>query len=132
MQQEKTATAKNLPPLSIEKGMVMMANLSFDFNKVKRSFFNVMLKDGRKLVVKMPMKKTFEKVSSLQEIDKNETNIDDAMDTIAGLCAEILTNNMNKEKVTAKYITDNYDIEEMQIFIEEFYKFTAGVKENPN
>ncbi len=38
-----------------------MANLSFDFNKVKRSFMTVTLKDNRKLIVKMPMKKTFEK-----------------------------------------------------------------------
>lgn len=35
-----------------------MANLSFDFNKVKRSFMTVTLKDNRKLIVKMPMKKT--------------------------------------------------------------------------
>lgn len=108
-----------------------MANLSFDFNKIKRTFFNVTLKDGRKLVVKMPMKKTFEKVSALQGMDE-ETNIDDALDTIGGLCAEILSHNMTNEKVTAAYMVDNYDLEEMQIFIEEYYNFTAGVKNNPN
>lgn len=108
-----------------------MANLSFDFNKIKRTFFNVTLKDGRKLVVKMPMKKTFEKVSALQEMD-DETNIDDALDTIGGLCAEILSHNMTGEKVTTEYMTDNYDLEEMQIFIEEYYNFTAGAKSNPN
>ena len=108
-----------------------MANLSFDFNKIKRSFFNVTLKDGRKLVVKMPMKKTFEKVSALQEIDDTAT-IDDALDTFGGLCAEILSHNMTSEKVTEKYMTDNYDLEEMQVFIEEYYNFVAGVKTNPN
>ncbi len=108
-----------------------MANLSFDFNKIKRTFFNVTLKDGRKLVVKMPMKKTFEKVSALQEMN-DETNIDDALDTIGGLCAEILSHNMTGEKVTGEFMTDNYDLEEMQIFIEEYYNFTAGVKNNPN
>lgn len=108
-----------------------MANLSFDFNKIQRTFFNVTLKDGRKLVVKMPMKKTFEKVSALQEVDE-ETTIDDALDTLGALCAEILTNNMNSEKVTAKYMVDNYDTEEMQLFIESYYNFVGGVKENPN
>ena len=38
-----------------------MANMNFDFNKIQRSFFKTTLKDGRELVVKMPMKKTFEK-----------------------------------------------------------------------
>lgn len=109
-----------------------MANLSFDFNKIKRTFFNVTLKDGRKLVVKMPMKKTFEKISSLQEVDENEMSMDDALDTLGGLCAEILSNNMTSEKVDTKYMTDNYDIEEMQLFIESYYNFAAGVKDNPN
>lgn len=109
-----------------------MANLSFDFNKIKRTFFNVTLKDGRKLVVKMPMKKTFEKISSLQEVDENEMSMDDALDTLGGLCAEILSNNMTSEKVDTKYMTDNYDIEEMQLFIEGYYNFAAGVKDNPN
>jgi hypothetical protein len=109
-----------------------VANLSFDFNKIKRTFFNVTLKDGRKLVVKMPMKKTFEKISSLQEVDENEMSMDDALDTLGGLCAEILSNNMTSEKVDTKYMTDNYDIEEMQLFIESYYNFAAGVKDNPN
>ena len=109
-----------------------MANLSFDFNKIKRSFFDVTLTDGRKLVVKMPMKKTFEKISSLQEVDENEMSMDDALDTLGGLCAEILSNNMTSEKVDTKYMTDNYDIEEMQLFIESYYNFAAGVKDNPN
>lgn len=84
------------------------------------------------MVVKMPMKKTFEKISSLQEVDENEMSMDDALDTLGGLCAEILSNNMTSEKVDTKYMTDNYDIEEMQLFIESYYNFAAGVKDNPN
>ena len=71
-----------------------MANLSFDFNKVKRSFMTVTLKDNRKLIVKMPMKKTFEKLSALQEMDTDSMTAEDAMDTLGGLCAEILSHNM--------------------------------------
>ena len=55
-----------------------MANLSFDFNKVKRSFMTVTLKDNRKLIVKMPMKKTFEKLSALQEMDTDSMTAEDA------------------------------------------------------
>ena len=42
-----------------------MANLSFNFNKIKRTFFNVTLKDGQEIQVKMPTKNTFEKVKAL-------------------------------------------------------------------
>lgn len=39
-----------------------MANMNFDFNKIQRSFFKTTLKDGRELVVKMPMKKHLKKL----------------------------------------------------------------------
>lgn len=109
-----------------------MANISFDFNKIKRSFFNVILKDGRKLQVKMPMKKTFDKLSALQNMEQSEVNIDDLMDTYGALCAETLSHNLNKENVTAEYITGNYDIEEMTEFIKQFYVFVGGVTDDPN
>lgn len=109
-----------------------MANMTFDFNKVKRSFMTVTLKDGRKLIVKMPMKKTFEKMAALQEVDVDSMSIDDAMDTLGGLCAEILSHNMTGERVTAKEITDDYDTEEMEALIDAYMEFATGVKENPN
>ena len=102
-----------------------MANLSFDFNKVKRSFMTVTLKDNRKLIVKMPMKKT-------QEMDTDSMTAEDAMDTLGGLCAEILSHNMTGEQVTAKEITDDYDTEEMEALIDAYMEFAGGVKNNPN
>ena len=109
-----------------------MANLSFVFNKVKRSFMTVTLKDNRKLIVKMPMKKTFEKLSALQEMDTDSMTAEDAMDTLGGLCAEILSHNMTGEQVTAKEITDDYDTEEMEALIDAYMEFAGGVKNNPN
>ena len=109
-----------------------MATLSFDFNKVKRSFMTVTLKDNRKLIVKMPMKKTFEKLSALQEMDTDSMTAEDAMDTLGGLCAEILSHNMTGEQVTAKEITDDYDTEEMEALIDAYMEFAGGVKNNPN
>lgn len=109
-----------------------MANLNFDFNKVKRSFMTVTLKDNRKLIVKMPMKKTFEKLSALQEMDTDSMTAEDAMDTLGGLCAEILSHNMTGEQVTAKEITDDYDTEEMEALIDAYMEFAGDVKNNPN
>ncbi len=109
-----------------------MANVSFDFNKIKRSFFNVTLKDGRRLQVKMPMKKTFDKLSALQNLDENEVEIEDVVDTFGALCAETLSHNLNKETVTTEYMVDNYDIEEMTEFIKQFYIFVGGVTNDPN
>lgn len=109
-----------------------MANMNFDFNKIQRSFFKTTLKDGRELVVKMPMKKTFEKITAAQEMDLEEMSVADAIDTLGAICAEVLSNNLNKEKITMKYMTDNYDTEEMGEFIKGFMNFVKGVKADPN
>ena len=109
-----------------------MANVSFDFNKINRSFFNVTLKDGRKLQVKMPMKKTFEKLQALQNLNEDEVGIEDLLDTFGALCAETLTHNLNNEVVTREYMVENYDIEEMTEFIKTFYVFVGNVTNDPN
>ena len=110
-----------------------MANLSFDFNKIKRTFFNVTLKDGTALQVKMPKKKTFGKVKALRTLQEDENaDIDDVMDTMAGVMADCLSNNLNGIKVEPEQL-ENYDIEEMTAFIEEYYeKFVGEIQNNPN
>ena len=109
-----------------------MANVSFDFNKIPRSFFNVTLKDGRTLQVKMPKKKTLEKLQALQNMDQNAVEIDDLLDTFGALCAETLSHNLNGETVTADYMVENYDIEEMTEFIKTFYVFVGNITNDPN
>lgn len=111
-----------------------MAVLAFSFNKIQKTFFNVELKDGRLLQVKMPKKSTFSKLSVLQEMSKDEgVSVDDVIDTLAAMVAECLSNNMSGEKVEPAYIADEYDLEEMQNFIDEYYdKFVGGIRSNPN
>lgn len=109
-----------------------MANLSFSFNKMKRSFFTVELKDGRKLVVKMPKKSTFERMNALEELDTENTTVNDVMDTLGGVVAEFLSNNMNGERITADEITEDYDIEEMHELIGQYVAFTRSMSRDPN
>lgn len=111
-----------------------MANLSFNFNKIKRSFFNVELKDGQKLQVKMPTKRTFEKLQSLKDMQADEdASVNDVMDTMAGVMCDVLNNNLNGVRVDPADIAEQYDLEEMTAFIAEYYeKFVGGLQNNPN
>lgn len=111
-----------------------MANLSFNFNKIKRTYFNVTLKDGSVLQVKMPTKNTFGKVQALNKLQQDENaDVGDVIDTMAGVMADCLSNNLNGTKVSAEQIADDYDIEEMTAFIAEYYeKFVGGIQNNPN
>ena len=63
-----------------------MANLSFNFNKIKRTYFNVTLKDGTVLQVKMLTKNTFGKVQALNRLQQDENaDVGDVIDTMAAL-----------------------------------------------
>jgi hypothetical protein len=117
-----------------ERGYIM-ANLSFSFpDGVKRTFFNVELKDGRKLQVKMPKKSTFSKVSTLQGFSNNpDASVDDVIDTLSALIAECLSNNLNGDTVKASEIAEDYDIEEMQQFLNMYMdQFVAGIQNEKN
>ena len=111
-----------------------MENLSFDFNKNKRTYFNVKLKDGTVLQVKMPTKNTFGKVQALNRLQEDENaDVADVMDTMAAVMADCLSNNLNGVKIPAEQIAAEYDIEEMTAFIGEYYeKFVGGIQNNPN
>lgn len=111
-----------------------MANISFNFNKIKRTFFNVTLKDGTVLQVKMPTKNTFGKIQELNRLqqDKN-ADVDDVIDTMAGIMADCLSNNLNGIKVSEDQVAEEYDVEEMTAFIAEYYgKFVGTLQNNPN
>ena len=110
-----------------------MANLSFNFNKIKRTYFNVTLKDGTVLQVKMPTKNTFGKVQALNRLQQDENaDVDDVMATMAGIMVDCLSNNLNGVKVDPEQLAD-YDIEEMTAFIAEYYeKFVGEIQNNPN
>ena len=109
-----------------------MANMNFDFNKINRSFFTVTLTDGKKLLVKMPKKGTFGKLAAVQDMDTDNMTMDDAMDTLGAIVAEALSNNLQGEKITTEYITDQYDVEEMSEFVDNYMAFVNGASKNPN
>lgn len=110
-----------------------MANRTFNFGKMKRSFFYITLKDGKGLVVNMPKKSTFEEMQKIGELNESELEDKDVYETLLGLMAEILSNNKNKEKVTVSYLEkSDYDVEEIIEFINAYSEFVNSIKANPN
>ncbi len=123
-----------------------MASYALNFNQIKRRFFHITLKDydvkekngkiihkeGEKLTVKMPVKATFHKLAAVQNLDTSQISLDDAMDTMAEVVAETMSNNLQRRKISPRIISKNYDFEEMSIFITEYMNFVQGVSKDPN
>ena len=100
-----------------------MANKSFNFGKMKRSFYTTTLKDGKVVIVNMPKKRTFEKMQEISDLDEEEVDGKEVYKTMLSLMAEILSNNKNGERITAEYLeNEEYDIEEIVAYINDYGK----------
>lgn len=111
--------------------------MTFDFNKIKKSYLTVTLLDTEKekketILVKMPMKKTFEKMVQIQKQDTEDMPADEVMNLVSGIVASILSNNMQKKKISAQIISDNYTLEEQMMLIDKFMEFTDTLSNDPN
>ena len=110
-----------------------MANTSLNFGKMKRSFYTTTLKDGKVVIVNMPKKSTFEKMQEISDLDEEEVDGKEVYKTMLSLMAEILSNNKNGERITAEYLeSEEYDIEEIVAYINDYGDFVNSIKNNPN
>lgn len=110
-----------------------MANKSLNFGKMKRSFYTTTLKDGKVVIVNMPKKSTFEKMQEISDLDEEEVDGKEVYKTMLSLMAEILSNNKNGERITAEYLeNEEYDIEEIVAYINDYGDFVNSIKNNPN
>ena len=100
---------------------------------MKRSFYTTTLKDGKVVIVNMPKKSTFEKMQEISDLDEEEIDGKEVYKTMLSLMAEILSNNKNWERITAEYLeSEEYDIEEIVAYINDYGDFVNSIKNNPN
>ena len=100
---------------------------------MKRSFYTTTLKDGKVVIVNMPKKSTFEKMQEISDLDEEEVDGKEVYKTMLSLMAEILSNNKNGERITAEYLeSEEYDIEEIVSYINDYGDFVNSIKNNPN
>lgn len=81
----------------------------------------------------MPKKSTFEKMQEISDLDEEEVDGKEVYKTMLSLMAEILSNNKNGERITAEYLeNEEYDIEEIVAYINDYGDFVNSIKNNPN
>lgn len=128
-------------------------NFNVNFQKAKRNYMVLTFDDEReengKIVefertihVGMPKKRIFHALIDMQEtVDKKseaqtatEKNKADreTIDELYELTAQILSNNMKREKITTDWVDDQFSIEEIKEFLTQYTKFAKGEASSPN
>lgn len=120
-----------------------------NFQKAKRNFMTVTFEDEREdgtpyervICVGMPKKRVFDKLMDISEITtdeepqtKAEQNRNNRMkiNALYDVAAEILSNNLSREKITADWVGDMMTMDELKEFMQEYAKFARGEAANPN
>lgn len=104
-----------------------------DFTKTKKRFLSVKLTDGTTIMVRMPTKRVFDLLVDLQDaLASLELDDKEQVDYVYTLTAEILSNNLQGQKIAKEYIEQLLDIEDIQIFFLEYVKFVTGQVSDPN
>ena len=111
-----------------------------DLRKIKALPFKVTFEDGKVLNLNQPklkvLNKIFELYSSVEDSEAGSNDVNSfAFSTYAEVCEVtrlILENNKEKRKIDISFVYNNFDMEQMKILIEEFFKWIGTTSNNPN
>ncbi len=121
-----------------------------NFQKSKRNFMTLTFDDvdgegkaiERNILVGMPKKRVFTLLMDLRgtlKLDKETaTETEKAehdkqlVDDLYSLTTAILSNNINREKISQEWVEEQMDIEQIKEFLHAYVKFCKGEAANPN
>lgn len=105
-----------------------------DFTKANKKFLNIKMIDGKTILVKMPTKKVFDLLLSIEENLKTlTTDNKQQVEELFDLAAEVLSNNLKNEKIESEYLSSiNFDVEDVTIFLNSYESFMIGGIDDPN
>ncbi len=128
-------------------------NFRVNFQKAKRNYMVLTFDDEREkdgkieecektICVGMPKKRIFTALMDMQDIankrdeaqtaaEKNGANRE-IIDELYELTAQILSNNLKGEKITADWVDEHLQINEIKDFLTQYANFANGEASSPN
>lgn len=108
-----------------------------DFNTVKKTYLTVTLADEKKtvLMIGTPTKAVMDNLLVLQDAFKNVNEEEigsDVMDDLYQACARIMSNNKTRTKITAEYLAELFDFEDVFLFFSAYMDYISEVTNSKN
>ena len=95
--------------------------MALNFNNINKKKFTVTLNDSNNttLILLNPTKRIMDNLIEIHKSSESSSNEIDPIDDIYYVCSEILSRNLNKVKISKEMV----DIEDINILLEEYFKF---------
>lgn len=110
---------------------------SLNFNTLNKRYLNVTLadEDQTTILISTPTKRVMDNLLMLQETFKNVSEDEigaDVMDTLYDACAQIMSNNKSRKKISAEFLADLFDFEDIFIFFNAYMEFVEEITSSKN
>ena len=101
-----------------------------DFNTRKKEYFTVKLHDEKKtvLMIGTPTKAVLDEFKALDVDSTDETDLSE----IYRVCAKVMSFNKGGIKITAKYLEDLFDLDDITAFFNAYSSYINGVTSAKN
>lgn len=108
---------------------------TIDFTARKKPYINVKLADDTVLMIGTPTKAVMNDLlslkSSLETVGEGE-NTEEAINDLYDACARVMSRNKTGKKITAEYLADLMDLEDIMYFFNAYMEFVVEVADAKN
>lgn len=97
-----------------------------DMSQISKRYWDIKFTNGLVLSVEPPTLKTLRKITEL-------TNDNDSI--VKNLCVALsmaLSKNKQTRKITAEFLEENMDMDDIQLVLTDYFEWVKGVKNSPN
>ena len=106
---------------------------SLNFNSINKKHLTVTLNDdkGTVILVQSPTKKVMDCLINMDRADYEE-NSTEQINELYSVCAEVMSRNMAKVKITKEFLEEIFDIEDIQTFLNAYMEFVNSQTQGKN
>lgn len=103
-----------------------------DYSKVQKRVLPVTLRDGTALSLEMPKKRVFTKLLQASKTLSSLSDSEETINEIFGVAAEILSSNTQRKEISAEYVAENLDFDDVSVLLNAYMSFVGLLKNDPN
>ena len=100
----------------------------YDMTSINKRFWDIKFTNGQILSVECPKLKTLRKITDLTK-DQDKENL---LENLSNALSLALSKNKQGESITADFVEDNFDIDDITNILTNYFEWVKGVKNCPN
>lgn len=104
----------------------------YDMTRLQTRYFDTKLKNGKILNIEPPKLKVLKKIAALSNIKNTEELSENDIDNLIEAISLALSKNKQNYKVSVDFVEENYDIDEIMDFMNNYFGWVEEIQKSKN